>query len=100
MRQLAHRARRHVRARHPRFETDRDGQHQVTERFLAACRGGDMMPGSSLTDETQQVCQAMRQTGMLSYEVDLCSWAAETLLGRNRSYSIRVATWSAVSRPA
>ena len=42
VRQLAHRAREHVRARRPRFDTDRRAQREVTERFLAACAGGDV----------------------------------------------------------
>lgn len=42
IRQLAHRAREHVRARRPRFETDTAVRSQVTERFLLACRGGDV----------------------------------------------------------
>ncbi|UGT60857.1 RNA polymerase sigma factor SigJ [Nocardia asteroides] len=42
VRQLAHRAREHVRARRPRFETDTAVRSQVTERFLLACRGGDV----------------------------------------------------------
>ncbi|MBA8826511.1 RNA polymerase sigma-70 factor (ECF subfamily) [Saccharopolyspora lacisalsi] len=42
VRQLSRRAREHVRARRPRFETDRTTQQHVTERFLAACRGGDV----------------------------------------------------------
>lgn len=42
VRQLARRAREHVQARRPRFDTDRDDHHRVTERFLTACRGGDM----------------------------------------------------------
>ncbi|WP_456600118.1 RNA polymerase sigma-70 factor [Blastococcus sp. SYSU DS0616] len=42
VRQTAHRAREHVRARRPRFAADRRSQHEVTERFLAACAGGDV----------------------------------------------------------
>lgn len=42
VRQLAHRARRHVEARRPRFETDRQVRRQATERFLAAAVGGDL----------------------------------------------------------
>lgn len=42
VRQMAHRAREHVRARRPRFDTDRGAQREVTERFLAACAGGDV----------------------------------------------------------
>ena len=42
VRQLGHRAREHVRARRPRFDTDRRAQREVTERFLAACAGGDV----------------------------------------------------------
>ncbi|GAB3297872.1 sigma factor-like helix-turn-helix DNA-binding protein [Parasphingorhabdus pacifica] len=42
VRQLAHRAREHVRARRPRFGPDRATQQRVSERFLAACRGGDL----------------------------------------------------------
>jgi RNA polymerase sigma-70 factor (TIGR02957 family) len=42
VRQTAHRAREHVRARQPRFDADRSAQRAVTERFLAACAGGDV----------------------------------------------------------
>ncbi|GAB3295703.1 RNA polymerase sigma-70 factor [Parasphingorhabdus pacifica] len=42
VRQLAHRAREHVRARRPRFDTDRSAQWRVTEHFLHACRSGDI----------------------------------------------------------
>lgn len=42
VRQTAHRAREHVRARRPRFDADRSAQRVVTERFLAACAGGDV----------------------------------------------------------
>ncbi|WP_309229910.1 MULTISPECIES: RNA polymerase sigma factor SigJ [unclassified Blastococcus] len=42
VRQMAHRAREHVQARRPRFDADRDAQREVTERFLAACAGGDL----------------------------------------------------------
>jgi RNA polymerase sigma-70 factor (ECF subfamily) len=42
VRQLAHRAREHVEARQPRFDTDRGRAREVTERFLAAAVGGDV----------------------------------------------------------
>ena len=42
VRQLAHRAREHVHARRPRYQTDRVVQRQVTERFVAAAFGGDI----------------------------------------------------------
>jgi RNA polymerase sigma-70 factor (ECF subfamily) len=42
VRQLAHRAREHVEARQPRFDTDRRATREVTERFLAAAVGGDV----------------------------------------------------------
>ena len=42
VRQLAHRAREHVEARRPRFDTDRRAQREVTERFFAAVAGGDV----------------------------------------------------------
>ncbi|MGY1591553.1 RNA polymerase sigma factor SigJ [Geodermatophilus sp. SYSU D00708] len=42
VRQMAHRAREHVQARQPRFDADRAAQRTVTERFLAACAGGDV----------------------------------------------------------
>lgn len=42
VRQMAHRAREHVQARRPRFDADRGAQREVTERFLAACSGGDV----------------------------------------------------------
>ncbi|MEU3620503.1 MULTISPECIES: RNA polymerase sigma-70 factor [unclassified Streptomyces] len=42
VRQAAHRAREHVRARRPRFTADRSRQREVTERFFAAATGGDI----------------------------------------------------------
>jgi RNA polymerase sigma-70 factor (TIGR02957 family) len=42
VRQMAHRAREHVQARQPRFDTDRREQREVTERFLAAAVTGDV----------------------------------------------------------
>jgi RNA polymerase sigma-70 factor (TIGR02957 family) len=42
VRQLGHRAREHVQARRPRFDTDRRSAREVTERFLAAAVGGDV----------------------------------------------------------
>jgi RNA polymerase sigma-70 factor (TIGR02957 family) len=42
VRQLAHRARDHVRERRTRFEADQTEQRRVTERFLAATTDGDL----------------------------------------------------------
>jgi RNA polymerase sigma-70 factor, ECF subfamily len=42
VRQVAHRARQHVDARRPRFDTDEETSRRVTERFLAACANGDL----------------------------------------------------------
>jgi ketosteroid isomerase-like protein len=42
VRQIAHRARRHVTARRPRMEVSRAEQQQVVERFLAAATTGDV----------------------------------------------------------
>jgi RNA polymerase sigma-70 factor (ECF subfamily) len=42
VRQMAHRAREHVQARRPRFDADRRAHREITERFLAACAGGDL----------------------------------------------------------
>ncbi|WP_030264838.1 RNA polymerase sigma-70 factor [Streptomyces sp. NRRL B-24484] len=42
VRQTAHRAREHVRARRPRFGADRARRRDVTERFFAAATGGDI----------------------------------------------------------
>lgn len=42
VRQLTHRAREHVRARRPRFDTDSNAQREATERFLRASGGGDL----------------------------------------------------------
>ncbi|WP_039830850.1 RNA polymerase sigma factor SigJ [Nocardiopsis valliformis] len=41
-RQLARRARDHVRERRPRFEADRAKRRRMTERFLQACLEGDL----------------------------------------------------------
>jgi RNA polymerase sigma-70 factor (ECF subfamily) len=42
VRQVAHRAREHVRARQPRFDPDPRTQREVTERFFDAVAGGDL----------------------------------------------------------
>ena len=42
VRQLAHRARAHVAARRPRYESDPRAHRTVSERFLAACAGGEL----------------------------------------------------------
>lgn len=41
-RQMSRRARAHVQARRPRFDTDRAAQRRLTESFLRACREGDV----------------------------------------------------------
>jgi RNA polymerase sigma-70 factor (TIGR02957 family) len=41
-RQLARRARAHVRERRPRFETDAGERRRITERFITAASGGDL----------------------------------------------------------
>src|SRR6478752_2122335 len=68
VRQAAHRARNHIQARRPRFETDRAKKRAVTERFFAASTGGDinelmdlLAPDVTLwTDGGGKVRQAMR----------------------------------------
>jgi len=42
VRQIAHRAREHVQARRPRFDTDPRQRELATARFIAACSGGDL----------------------------------------------------------
>jgi RNA polymerase sigma-70 factor (ECF subfamily) len=42
VRQLGHRARDHVHARHARYRADQQMHQQVTQRFLAACTTGDI----------------------------------------------------------
>lgn len=42
VRQLASRARRHIEARRPRFETSLEQRRELTERFLAAAQNGDL----------------------------------------------------------
>ncbi|MEU9790459.1 RNA polymerase sigma-70 factor [Streptomyces sparsogenes] len=42
VRQQAHRAREHVRARRPRFTTDTAEQRAIAEKFRLACAGGDL----------------------------------------------------------
>ncbi|MFF5538008.1 RNA polymerase sigma-70 factor [Streptomyces cinerochromogenes] len=68
VRQAAHRAREHVRARRPRFTADRSRQREATEQFLAAAAGGDvnalmelLCPDVTLwTDGGGKVRQALR----------------------------------------
>ncbi|MFC5187677.1 RNA polymerase sigma-70 factor [Actinomadura harenae] len=42
VRQVAHRAREHVRARRPRFDDDPERRRVLTERFMEAAAGGDI----------------------------------------------------------
>lgn len=42
VRQLAHRARAHVQARRPRFDTDKAERDHVTAQFMSAAAGGDL----------------------------------------------------------
>ncbi|MYS08778.1 RNA polymerase sigma-70 factor [Streptomyces sp. SID6041] len=42
VRQIAHRARAHVQARRPRFDSDRNQRRKITARFMEACAGGDL----------------------------------------------------------
>ncbi len=65
IRQLASRAREHVQARRPRFESDPSMRSQVTERFLAACSSGDLValmgtlaPGVTLLGDGGRVARA------------------------------------------
>jgi len=68
VRQAAHRARDHVRARRPRFTADRSRQREVTGLFLVAATGGDvnalmelLSPDVTLwTDGGGKVRQALR----------------------------------------
>jgi RNA polymerase sigma-70 factor, ECF subfamily len=41
-RQIAHRARQHVRERRPRFDPGSEEQQQLTTQFLQACASGDL----------------------------------------------------------
>jgi RNA polymerase sigma factor (sigma-70 family) len=59
VRQLARRAREHVRERRSRFEADQSGQRRVTERFLEATSTGDLeglmailLPGVTLVADS------------------------------------------------
>lgn len=68
VRQAGHRAREHVQARRPRFETDHTKKREITERFFAAAAGGDinalmelLAPDVTLwTDGGGKVRQALR----------------------------------------
>jgi len=68
VRQAGHRARNHIQARRPRFETDRTKKRELTERFFAATTGGDinelmelLAPDVTLwTDGGGKVRQAIR----------------------------------------
>ena len=42
VRQVAHRARSHIRARRPRYDAPAGTRRRVTDEFLAACVGGDL----------------------------------------------------------
>src|SRR6201991_3269860 len=84
VRQAAHRAREHVRARRPRFETDRGKKREATERFFAAITGGDInelmelpTPDVTLwTDGGGKVRQAMRPIVGVA---NVAKWIAGTI---------------------
>ena len=84
VRQAAHRAREHVRARRPRFETDRVKKREATERFFAATTGGDinelmelLAPEVTLwTDGGGKVRQAMRP---IIGVANVAKWIAGTI---------------------
>jgi RNA polymerase sigma-70 factor (ECF subfamily) len=68
VRQIAHRARRHVAARRPRIEVSRTEQQQVVERFLAALTTGDVQglmdvlaPDIILVADGGGIAQAVRR---------------------------------------
>jgi RNA polymerase sigma-70 factor (ECF subfamily) len=42
VRQISHRARNHVQARRLRFDADDGSRREITEKFMAACHGGDL----------------------------------------------------------
>ncbi|MET9604307.1 RNA polymerase sigma-70 factor [Streptomyces sp. NPDC006512] len=42
VRQISHRARKHVQSRRPRYDTDSAEREAVTARFISACAGGDL----------------------------------------------------------
>lgn len=42
VRQISHRARKHVAARRPLYDTDSARREEITARFLSACAGGDL----------------------------------------------------------
>ncbi|WP_280301705.1 RNA polymerase sigma-70 factor [Nocardia abscessus] len=42
VRQISHRARNHVQARRLRFDADDESRREITEKFMAACHGGDL----------------------------------------------------------
>ncbi|MFC9998849.1 RNA polymerase sigma-70 factor [Nocardia sp. NPDC127526] len=42
IRQISHRARNHVQSRRPRFDADDASRQEITEKFMAACHGGDL----------------------------------------------------------
>jgi RNA polymerase sigma-70 factor (ECF subfamily) len=84
VRQAAHRAREHIRARRPRFETDRVKKREATERFFAAVTGGDinqlmelLAPEVTLwTDGGGKVRQAMRP---IIGAANVARWIAGTI---------------------
>jgi Sigma-70, region 4 len=70
VRQLARRAREHVRERRTRFDADRAEQRRVTERFLEAAAGGDfealmdvLSPGVTLVADGGGRALAPRRAG-------------------------------------
>ena len=62
VRQLAHRAREHVRARQPRYPADRAVGRAATERFMRAAVGGDLAALLDvLAPDVTLVCRRRRQ---------------------------------------
>ncbi|WP_232851920.1 RNA polymerase sigma-70 factor [Nocardia acididurans] len=42
VRQISHRAKSHVQSRRPRFDSDDAARQEITQKFMAACHGGDL----------------------------------------------------------
>lgn len=97
VRQLAHRAREHVHARQPRFDTD-PGQHrQITERFLAACYSGDvhglldvLAPGVVLISDGGGKARAARRP--IAGAGNVARFLAGIARDRAGQFSVRFAT--------
>lgn len=84
IRQMAHRARRHVTDRRPRFAADKATLRAVTARFMYACMGGDM---STLLEILSPSVEFVADTGGIARA------PRRVILGRDKAARFLTSTW-------